>query len=300
MLRLESISCAYGAVQVLDDVSFEVGPGEIVGLLGRNGAGKTTTMKAIMGLVPARAGTITLEGIELTALKAHQVPPLGVAYVPQGRGLFSGLSVEENLRMGMLVRDSGPEVLDEVLQLFPVLTERLRQRAGTLSGGEQQMLATARALCLGPKVLLLDEPSEGLMPMLVDRLLETIKGLTGRGISILIVEQKVEAALRVADRIVFMENGTIRGESTPTALAVTSASIGEPRNRPDPEGNRKIAGPSGGFARRSVPDGIDQHAGGRYPAPDRCDDRRWRAAVRRPYQALDIDECQTGKDHRIV
>ncbi len=219
MLRLESISCAYGAVQVLDDVSFEVGPGEIVGLLGRNGAGKTTTMKAIMGLVPARAGTITLEGIELTALKAHQVPPLGVAYVPQGRGLFSGLSVEENLRMGMLVRDSGPEVLDEVLQLFPVLTERLRQRAGTLSGGEQQMLATARALCLGPKVLLLDEPSEGLMPMLVDRLLETIKGLTGRGISILIVEQKVEAALRVADRIVFMENGTIRGESTPTALA---------------------------------------------------------------------------------
>ncbi len=219
MLRLESISCAYGAVQVLDDVSFEVGPGEIVGLLGRNGAGKTTTMKAIMGLVPARAGTITMEGIELTALKAHQVPPLGVAYVPQGRGLFSGLSVEENLRMGMLVRDSGPEVLDEVLQLFPVLTERLRQRAGTLSGGEQQMLATARALCLGPKVLLLDEPSEGLMPMLVDRLLETIKGLTGRGISILIVEQKVEAALRVADRIVFMENGTIRGESTPTALA---------------------------------------------------------------------------------
>jgi branched-chain amino acid transport system ATP-binding protein len=219
MLRLDSVSCAYGAVQVLDDVSFEVGPGEIVGLLGRNGAGKTTTMKAIMGLVPARAGTITLEGTELTALKAHQVPRLGVAYVPQGRGLFSGLSVEENLRMGMLVRDSGPEVLDEVLQLFPVLTERLRQRAGTLSGGEQQMLATARALCLGPKVLLLDEPSEGLMPMLVDRLLETIKGLTGRGISILIVEQKVDAALRVADRIVFMENGTIRGESTPTALA---------------------------------------------------------------------------------
>ena len=219
MLRLDAISCAYGAVQVLDDVSFEVGPGEIVGLLGRNGAGKTTTMKAIMGLVPARAGTITLEGTELTALKAHEVPLLGVAYVPQGRGLFSGLSVEENLRMGMLVRDSGPEVLDEVLQLFPVLTERLRQRAGTLSGGEQQMLATARALCLGPKVLLLDEPSEGLMPMLVDRLLETIKGLTGRGISILIVEQKVEAALRVADRIVFMENGTIRGESTPTSLA---------------------------------------------------------------------------------
>ena len=218
MLSLNAVSCAYGAVQVLDDVSFEVGAGEIVGLLGRNGAGKTTTMKAIMGLVRARSGTITLEGTELTALKAHEVPPLGVAYVPQGRGLFAGLSVEENLRMGMLVRDSGPEIMDEVLQLFPALTERLRQRAGTLSGGEQQMLATARALCLGPKVLLMDEPSEGLMPMLVDRLLQTIKGLTERGISVLIVEQKVDAALKIADRIVFMENGVIRGESTPAAL----------------------------------------------------------------------------------
>ncbi len=218
MLTLQDIDCHYGAIQVLKRVSFEVGGGEIVGLLGRNGAGKTTTLKAIMGLVRARAGTISLDGTELTSLKAHQVPPLGVAYVPQGRGLFSGLSVEENLRMGLLVRGRGPEALDEVLQLFPALTERLRQRAGTLSGGEQQMLATARALCLGPRVLLLDEPSEGLMPILVDRLLETIKGLTARGISILIVEQKVDAALKVADRIVFLENGAIRGEATPADL----------------------------------------------------------------------------------
>ncbi len=218
MLTLQDIDCHYGAIQVLKGVSFEVGGGEIVGLLGRNGAGKTTTLKAIMGLVRARAGTISLDGTELTSLKAHQVPPLGVAYVPQGRGLFSGLSVEENLRMGLLVRGRGPEALDEVLQLFPALTERLRQRAGTLSGGEQQMLATARALCLGPRVLLLDEPSEGLMPILVDRLLETIKGLTARGISILIVEQKVDAALKVADRIVFLENGAIRGEATPADL----------------------------------------------------------------------------------
>ena len=218
MLTLQDIDCHYGAIQVLKRVSFEVGGGEIVGLLGRNGAGKTTTLKAIMGLVRARVGTISLDGTELTSLKAHQVPPLGVAYVPQGRGLFSGLSVEENLRMGLLVRGRGPEALDEVLQLFPALTERLRQRAGTLSGGEQQMLATARALCLGPRVLLLDEPSEGLMPILVDRLLETIKGLTARGISILIVEQKVDAALKVADRIVFLENGAIRGEATPADL----------------------------------------------------------------------------------
>ena len=220
MLTLQDIDCHYGAIQVLKGVSFEVGGGEIVGLLGRNGAGKTTTLKAIMGLVRARAGTISLDGTELTSLKAHQVPPLGVAYVPQGRGLFSGLSVEENLRMGLLVRGRGPEALDEVLQLFPALTERLRQRAGTLSGGEQQMLATARALCLGPRVLLLDEPSEGLMPILVDRLLETIKGLTARGISILLVEQKVDAALKVADRIVFLENGAIRGETTPADLEI--------------------------------------------------------------------------------
>ena len=218
MLTLQDIDCHYGAIQVLKGVSFEVGGGEIVGLLGRNGAGKTTTLKAIMGLVRARVGTISLDGTELTSLKAHQVPPLGVAYVPQGRGLFSGLSVEENLRMGLLVRGRGPEALDEVLQLFPALSERLRQRAGTLSGGEQQMLATARALCLGPRVLLLDEPSEGLMPILVDRLLETIKGLTARGISILIVEQKVDAALKVADRIVFLENGAICGEATPADL----------------------------------------------------------------------------------
>jgi len=218
MLNVNAVGCAYGAVQVLNDVTFSLGAGEIVGLLGRNGAGKTTTLKAIMGLVRANAGTITLEGAELTALQAHEVPPLGLAYVPQGRGLFAGLSVEENLRMGMLVRDSGPEVLEEVLTLFPVLTERMRQRAGTLSGGEQQMLATARALCLGPKILLLDEPSEGLMPMLVERLLDTIKGLTARGMSIIIVEQKVDAALKVADRIVFMENGAIRGETTPAAL----------------------------------------------------------------------------------
>jgi len=219
MLRLERINCFYGAVQVLKDVSLRVEPGEIVGLLGRNGAGKTTTLKTIMGLVKPRSGRIELDGSELTRLRAHNIPRLGIAYVPQGRGLFPELSVEQNLRMGMLVKNSGPETLDRVLSLFPVLTERMRQSAGTLSGGEQQMLATARALCLEPKLLLLDEPSEGLMPSIVETLLETVAGLKAHGVSVLLVEQKVEAALKVADRIAFLENGAIQREATPEELS---------------------------------------------------------------------------------
>ena len=219
MLQLKDLDCYYGAVQVLYGVSLDIAPGEIVGLLGRNGAGKTTTLKSIMGLVKARGGNIVLDGSELTDLGAHEVPKLGVAYVPQGRGLFSGLSVEDNLRMGLLVRDSGNDVLDYVLTLFPVLRERLQQQAGTLSGGEQQMLSTARALCLEPKLLLLDEPSEGLMPAVVNTLLDTVAGLKQAGVAVLLVEQKVDAALKIADRIVFMENGMIREETTPAALA---------------------------------------------------------------------------------
>jgi branched-chain amino acid transport system ATP-binding protein len=219
MLELRRIDCFYGGVQVLKDVSLRLAPGEILGLLGRNGAGNTTLLKAIMGLVKPRAGAIVLDGRELTGLSPHDIPRLGIAYVPQGRRLFSDLSVEENLRMGLLAGASGLETLDWVLGLFPVLGERLGQRAGTLSGGEQQMLATARALCLGPKLLLLDEPSEGLMPSVVDKLLETIGGLKARGVAVLLVEQKVEAALKVADRIAFLENGALRHEATPAELA---------------------------------------------------------------------------------
>ncbi len=219
MLELERIDCYYGGVRVLKQVSLTLAPGEIVGLLGRNGAGKTTTLKAIMGLVRPRSGRIAFDGDELTALKPHEIPRRGIAYVPQGRRLFAGLSVEENLRMGLLVKDRGRETLEWVLELFPVLTERLGQRAGTLSGGEQQMLATARALCLGPKLLLMDEPSEGLMPRIVDAMLDTVAGLKAHGVAVLLVEQKVEAALKIADRIVFMENGAIRHETTPAALA---------------------------------------------------------------------------------
>lgn len=220
MLVLEQLNCYYDKVQVLKDVSLRLAAGEILGLLGRNGAGKTTTLKAIMGLVKSRSGSIQLEGHELTRLSPHEIPQLGIAYVPQGRRLFPLLTVEENLKMGLLVRDKGLKTLDWVLNLFPALRELLRQRAGTLSGGQQQMLAMARALCLEPRLLLLDEPSEGLMPSLVEKLLSSIVELKVHGVAVLLVEQKIEAALKVADRITFLENGSVRGEATPDDLAV--------------------------------------------------------------------------------
>ena len=218
MLKLENVTSAYGAAPVLRDVSLTIAPGEILGLLGRNVAGKTTLLKTIMGLIAARSGYIGLDGEELTGRPAHQIPGLGVAYVPQGRGLFDEFSVEENLRMGLLAGGRGGDSLERALDSFPVLKERLDQRAGTLSGGEQQMLATARALCLEPKLLLLDEPSEGLMPSVVHKLLDIVTGLKSRGVSVLLVEQKVAAVLAVADRVLFLEGGEIRHEATPEEL----------------------------------------------------------------------------------
>ena len=218
-LALEGVSCYYGEVQILKDVSLHVEAGEIVGLLGRNGAGKTTTLRAIMGLVRPRSGTIRLDGTELGRLRPHEIPGRGIAYVPQGRRLFPYLTVEENLRMGLLVRGGGEDTLEPVLGLFPMLRDRLRRPAGTLSGGQQQMLATARALCARPEFLLLDEPSEGLMPTLVGRLLDTIVALKARQVGILLVEQKVDAVLRVADRVALIENGRIARHATPAELA---------------------------------------------------------------------------------
>ncbi len=218
MLTVEAIDVDYGAVRVLHGVSLALAPGEILCLLGRNGAGKTTTLRAIMGLTRPRAGRIRLDGADLTRLPPHEVPKRGLAYVPQGRRLFPFLTVAENLRMGLLVRAGGAETLDWALGLFPVLRERLGQRAGTLSGGEQQMLATARALCARPRLLLLDEPTEGLMPALVRRLLETIGVLKAAGVGVLLVEQRVEAALEVADRAVLMETGRVRHEGTAASL----------------------------------------------------------------------------------
>jgi branched-chain amino acid transport system ATP-binding protein len=218
-LRLDRVSCGYGDVDVLREVSLEVAAGEVLGLLGRNGAGKTTTLRVIMGLVRARSGSITLDGAELLRVPPDEIPRRGIAYVPQGRRLFPDLTVAENLRMGLLVRGGGDETLEPVLELFPVLRERLRQRAGTLSGGEQQMLATARALCARPALLLMDEPSEGLMPTLVDRLLRTVTALRARGVGILLVEQKVDAVLRVADRVAILEGGRIVHQGTPAELS---------------------------------------------------------------------------------
>ena len=218
-LILDRVNCYYGESHVLRDVSLRLEAGEGLGLLGRNGAGKTTTLRAIMGLLRPRSGRIALDGTELGPLPAHEIPRHGIAYVPQGRRLFPHLTVEENLRMGLLVCGGGAETLDPVLDLFPVLRERLRQRAGPLSGGQQQMLATARALCARPAVLLMDEPSEGLMPSLVDRLLDAVVTLRARGVGILLVEQKVGAALRVADRIAILETGRVVREATPAELS---------------------------------------------------------------------------------
>ena len=217
MLAVDNIECYYGRVKVLKGVSLRVAPGEVVALLGRNGAGKTTLMKAIMRLIACRAGTIRLGDDELTRREPHEVPRRGIGYVPQGRRLFPEMTVAENLRMGVL--GGGEKIdLEEIYALFPILRERLEQVAGTLSGGQQQMLAMGRALCLRPKVMLLDEPCEGLQPSFVQKVLETVGVLRSRGVAVLLVEQKVDAALQVADRIAFLENGALVHESPAAAF----------------------------------------------------------------------------------
>ncbi|MEX1235773.1 MAG: ABC transporter ATP-binding protein [Roseovarius sp.] len=207
MLALERISAGYGGGRVLRELSLDVAEGEILCLMGRNGAGKTTMMRAIMGLIPLTGGRVVLAGQEISALAPHHVPRAGIGYVPQGRRLFAGLSVAQNLEIGMRTRQSPPEVLEEVLDLFPRLRERYRQPAQTLSGGEQQMLATARALCLRPKALLLDEPTEGLQPSVVGAIQEVVLRMRGQGTAILLVEHRMDAVLEVADRVAFVENG---------------------------------------------------------------------------------------------
>jgi branched-chain amino acid transport system ATP-binding protein len=209
-LTVSGLDCFYGEVQVLHGLSLALKRDEVLCVLGRNGAGKTTLLKAIMGLVRAQAGSIRLGECELTSLPAHEVPRAGVAYVPQGRRLFAEMSVAENIEIGLMARNRGADVRASVLELFPILKERLGQRSGTLSGGEQQMLAMARALCLEPDVLLLDEPTEGLMPSMIARIRETVAALRSRGVSTILVEQRVDAVLPVADRVLFVENGRSR------------------------------------------------------------------------------------------
>ncbi|WP_119388081.1 ABC transporter ATP-binding protein [Taklimakanibacter lacteus] len=219
MLELTRISSAYGAVEVLKEISFTLAAGEILGVMGRNGAGKTTILKTIMGLIPKRRGSLKIAAEEISHLPPHAVPARGIAYVPQGRRLFSELTVAENLRMGLLVNNAPQSDAEPVLDLFPILRERLAQAAGTLSGGEQQMLAVARALCTKPKVLLLDEPSEGLFPAVTHRILDTVAQLRQSGVAILLVEQQVKSALRICDRILLIENGVIQHEAKASELA---------------------------------------------------------------------------------
>ena len=220
MLRLENVHAGYGGVEVLHGVDLSLEPGQVLGLLGRNGAGKTTTIRAIMGLVDNLRGSIRIDGTELAGLAAHRVPGHGIAYVPQGRRLFPEMTVEENLRLGALAGDDETAGrLAYVLDLFPALKDKLETSARRLSGGQQQMVAMARALASGPRVLLLDEPTEGLQPSIVDRILEAISELRGSGTTLLLVEQKVEAALAVADGMAFIENGRIQEHATAESLA---------------------------------------------------------------------------------
>ena len=209
MLQLEGVHAGYGPVEVLRDVAFETRVGEITCLMGRNGAGKSTLLKCVMGLVPATSGRILLDGAEIQGLPAHRIPGRGVGWVPQGRRLFGAMTVAENLDVGLLVRDGDPALRERALALFPRLRERLDQTAATLSGGEQQMLAIARALCLDPRVLLLDEPTEGLQPGMIALIRDVLTGLRAEGVAVLLVEQRVEAVIRIADAVVFLEQGRV-------------------------------------------------------------------------------------------
>lgn len=211
MLRLEGVSAGYGRAQVLREVSLEARPGEILCLVGRNGAGKTTTVKAIMGLLPLMAGAVRLGDTLLSDLAPHRVPQQGVGYVPQGRRLFGELTVGENLAVGRLTNGKDASVLEEVLQLFPRLKERYSQRANTLSGGEQQMLAMGRAMCLRPKVLLLDEPTEGLQPSMIYAIRDATEQLRDTGVAVVLVEQRMDAIVALADQVALLENGRMRG-----------------------------------------------------------------------------------------
>ena len=214
MLRLEGVSASYGAVTVLRDVTLEARGGEVTCIMGRNGVGKTTLMRAIMGLVD-RQGRFLLDGEDLSDLPAYEVPRHGIALVPQGRRLFGPLTVAENLEIGLMTRNLGRAARERTLDLFPRLRERLGQVSATLSGGEQQMLAIARALCLEPRVLLMDEPTEGLQPSMIAAIREVILRLKVTGVATLLVEQRVEAVLQMADRVAFMDHGRV-AEVVPT------------------------------------------------------------------------------------
>ena len=212
LLALQDLHVNYGAVSALRGVSLHLHAGEVVALLGANGAGKSTTLRAISGLIKAASGQILLDGSPLTNLSPTEVVARGVAHCPEGRRVFSGMSVLENLRLGASVRSDGEGIksdTERMLSLFPILAERRSQAAGTLSGGEQQMLALARALMARPRVLLLDEPSLGVAPLIVKAIFKTLRELRGAGVTILLVEQNARAALGLADRAYVLRTGSV-------------------------------------------------------------------------------------------
>ena len=220
MLEVSALEVAYGGIRAVKGIDLEVGERELVTLIGANGAGKTTTLKALAGLIAPARGRVHYNGRDVTGMPAHALVGLGIALVPEGRGVFARLTVDENLAMGAYIRrDKGIAAdLERVYGLFSRLAERRRQLAGTLSGGEQQMLAIARALMSRPKLLLLDEPSMGLAPLMVQKIFETIRAVAAEGVTLLLVEQNAKLALEICDRGYVMESGTIVLKDTAQAL----------------------------------------------------------------------------------
>ena len=209
MLIVNNLTSYYSNIKILKNLSFNLNQGQVLCLLGRNGAGKTTTLKSIMGLVDKTRGSILFNNEKLSGIPAHYIPKKGIGYVPQGRRLFSELTVEENLEIGLLARKKGKDTKDKVLSMFPRLKERINQISGTLSGGEQQMLAIGRSLVINPSVIMLDEPSQGLAPMIVEDVKEMLIKLKKEGMSIILVEQNLKTALDVADRVYILDQGEI-------------------------------------------------------------------------------------------
>ena len=217
MLKVENLVVRYGMIEAIKGISFDVNDGEIVTLIGANGAGKTTTMHTISGLLKPAEGSILMDGKELTKTPAHKIVSMGLAQVPERRRVFAQMSVEENLELGAYARKDKKQIEEDfktVYELFPRLLERKKQLAGTLSGGEQQMLAMARALMANPKIILLDEPSMGLSPLLVKEIFAIIKNINSRGVTVLLVEQNAKMALEIANRAYVLENGKIVLEGT--------------------------------------------------------------------------------------
>jgi branched-chain amino acid transport system ATP-binding protein len=212
LLQVEQLALAYGGIQAVKGVDLQVFPGELVSLIGSNGAGKTTTLKAITGGMRAQAGRIRYQGGDIAGLGAWDLVRQGLCMVPEGRGIFGRMTILENLQMGAYIRDGAAQIqadIDRIFTTFPRLKERRSQLAGTLSGGEQQMLAMGRALMAQPKLLLLDEPSMGLSPLMVDKIFEVIQGVAAQGMTVLLVEQNARRALQIADRAYVMESGLI-------------------------------------------------------------------------------------------